>query len=916
LSLGPGTRLGPYEVIAQIGAGGMGEVYRARDTKLNRDVALKVLPEAFAADSDRLARFKREAQVLASLNDPHIAAIYGFEDSGSTHALVLELVEGPTLADRIARGPLAVDEAIAIAKQIAEALEAAHEQGIIHRDLKPANIKVRDDGTVKVLDFGLAKAMEPASAISPMMTNSPTITTPAMVTGVGTLLGTAAYMSPEQAKGRPADKRSDVWAFGCVLYEMLTGKRAFEGEDVSDTLANVLKGEPDWNVLPKSLPSAVHLLIRRCLTKDRQQRIADMAVAQFVIAEPVSFVAFDAPADSSARRPRWVSSVILTGAIVLTAIVASVVAWRVKPQVGQQVVRFSIVSTKDDPLANAGRQLVAISPDGTQVVYATSGRSRLFLRSLSTNEGHAIPGTEGRGVHSPAFSPDGHELVYFDNGTLKRVAVSGGAPVPVCAPFAPFGVTWDASGVIFGQGRRGIFRCSPNGGMPEQLITVRQDEFAHGPQLLPDGDHLLFTIAKADNTQTQWDRAQIVVQSLKSGQRTLIVNNGSDGRYLPTGHLLYAVGGVAMAIAFDPDRLKTSGAAVSVISGVARARGAATGMSHMAVASSGTLVYVPGPPDPTVNLHQLALATQDGVVTALKVPPGPYTHVRASHDGKQLAVGSDDGKEASVWIYDLSETTAIRRLTLEGRNRFPIWSPSNQQRIAFQSDRDGDFAIFTQLTNGTGPVERLTKPQKGERHFPGSWSTDGKHLAFTVEKEGEGYSLWILSLPDRKTTRFGQVSSIEPIEPVFSPDDRWIAYTSVSAESAGRAFTQNRGVFIEPFPWTGSRYQAPKLQIDFHPLWSADRRWLFYTRTAASGELTAVPVSLGPDVKFGTPDLIRATVTGDRLSNESRAFDVLPDGRFAGLTTVGGVSVGANPELRLDFALNWFEELKQRVPSK
>jgi len=505
--------------------------------------------------------------------------------------------------------------------------------------------------------------------------------------------------------------------------------------------------------------------------------------------------------------------------------------------------------------------------------------------------------------------------VYFDNGSLKRVAVSGGAPVLVCSAVAPFGVTWDASGIICGQGRRGILRCSPNGGTPEQLITVKQDEFAHGPQLLPDGDHLLFTIAKADNTQTGWDRAQIVVQSLKSGERKLIVNNASDGRYLPTGHLLYAVGGVAMAIAFNPDRLETSGAAVSVISGVGRARGAATGMAHMAVASSGTLVYVPGPPDPAVNLHQLALATRDGVVTALKVLPGPYTHVRASHDGKQLAVGWDDGKEASVWIYDLSETSAISRLTNEGRNRFPIWSPSNQ-RVAFQSDREGDVAIFTQLSNGTGRVERLTKPLKGERHFPGSWSTDGNHLAFTVEKEGEGYSLWILSFPDKKVTRFGDVSSNEPIEPVFSPDDRWIAYTSTSAESAGRGSTQNRGVFIEPFPWTGSRYQAPKLQIDFHPLWSPDRRWLFYTRTAASGEVAAVPVSLQPDVKFGSPELIRATVTADRLSNENRAFDILPDGRFAGLTSPGGSSVSAITELRFDVVLNWFEELKQRVPSK
>jgi serine/threonine-protein kinase len=429
VALAPGTRLGPHEIVVLIGTGGMGEVYRARDTTLNRDVALKVLPDAFTLDPDRLARFKREAQVLASLNHANIAAIYGFEESEGVQALVLELVEGPTLAERIAKGPLPLDEALPIAIQIAEALEAAHEQGIIHRDLKPANVKVRDDGTVKVLDFGLAKALEPAATSSPNVTQSPTITTPAMVTGVGVILGTAAYMSPEQAKGRPADKRSDVWAFGCVLFEILAGRRAFEGEDVSDTLAMVLRGEPDWAALPKDLPPSIDRIVRRSLEKDRRRRIGDVSTIRFLLDEPSTMMASPG-ADTRIHtdtRPR----AIFVGALGLALVAAALgglVVWTARPRPTAPVVsRFTVRLGEGQTYTNTGDLTIAISPDGTRIAYTAS--QRLYVRSLSDLDAQPIRGTEVN-PRRPLFSPDGALIAYFSpqERALKRIAVSGGAP--------------------------------------------------------------------------------------------------------------------------------------------------------------------------------------------------------------------------------------------------------------------------------------------------------------------------------------------------------------------------------------------------------------------------------------------------------------------------------------------------------
>src|SRR5262245_27092810 len=531
MPLSPGTRLGPYEIVAPLGAGGMGEVYRATDTNLKRQVAIKVLPQTVGADPERLARFQREAEVLATLNHPNIAHIHGLEKSDGALALVMELVGGPTLADRIAKGAMPIDEALPIATQVAEALEAAHEQGIIHRDLKPANIKVRSDGTVKVLDFGLAKAMEPTSAMSPHVSQSPTITTPAMMTGVGVMLGTAAYMAPEQAKGRTADKRSDLWAFGCVVYEMLTGRRAFEGEDVSDTLATVLKSEPDWALLPSDTPPAIRILIERCLAKDRRQRIGDIAAAQFALAEASRFPGSNAasPVAPNVAKPLWKRAVPLTATLLLASTLVSAGVWwfRLSPP-ATRVTRFSIMLPAGQEFTSVLRAVFAISPDGTKLVYAAN--NRLFLRPFSDFESRAISGTESTsGVRMPVFSPDGRSIAFHvqAEAAIKRVAVSGGSAVTICRTELPQSMSWSSSNdIVFVLGR-GVFRCALGAGTPEQLAHFNEDEAVAGAQILPGGKTLLFTLAKVADGPTRWDKARVVVETLGSGQRKTLIEGGS-----------------------------------------------------------------------------------------------------------------------------------------------------------------------------------------------------------------------------------------------------------------------------------------------------------------------------------------------------------------------------------------------------
>ena len=620
-----GQSLGPYQVLAKIGAGGMGEVYRARDTKLEREVAIKVLPSAVEHDRDRVLRFEREAKALAALHHPHIATLFGMEQDAGRHFLVMELVDGEDLAERLRRGPLPTADALAIARQIAEALEAAHERGIVHRDLKPANIKVTSDETVKVLDFGLAKALvapEGADDAAGGAANSPTLS--AMATGAGIILGTAAYMSPEQAKGLPVDHRSDVFSFGCVLFEMLGGHQPFAGETVTDVLASVVAREPDWTMLPGTLDPRISKLLRRCLAKPRRQRwhaIGDVrAELESIIAEPPSAV----PAASmlvAPPPPLWRRLAPLAAtAIVAGASVGAIVSQLQPASAPPMVVRFQVATSSASALeTNFNRSVIAVSPDGRQVVVAGD---RLYLRSAADAAPQPVPGTEGfTSTTHPVFSPDGRSLAFWaaSDRTLKRVTLGSSAVATVCAlSEGGLGIQWVGDHIYIGDQGEGILRVSANGGQPEPVVVPTGREEFYGPQLLADGDTLLFTIGSRG--MSSWDQASIVLYSLRTKQRKTLIEGATNGLYVPTGHLLYSRGGVLYAVALDLSSQAVTGEPVPVIEGVRRSAPGTTGAVHIAVSPAGTLAYLPGAGRNERRLNATGDLRSDGHGRATQLP--------------------------------------------------------------------------------------------------------------------------------------------------------------------------------------------------------------------------------------------------------------------------------------------------------
>jgi len=908
IALTPGTRLGVYEITDSLGAGGMGEVYRARDTKLRRNVAIKILPEVFVADPDRVARFQREAELLATLNHPNIAQIYGLErqEGQEAHAIVLELVEGETLADVIARGPLALDEALPIARQIVDALEAAHERGVVHRDLKPGNIKITPDGKVKVLDFGLAKAMEGPGGPggSGGMSMSPTLSVHATYAGI--ILGTAAYMSPEQARGKPVDRRTDIWAFGCVLYEMLTGKQAFEGgETVSDAVAAILRAEVDWTTLPAGLPQYLRRLLQRCLQKDPQKRLPHIGVVRLELDEPPADLAtHPAPIAVAPARTRWPHAIAAALAAAALAVAGGLVVWRLKPVPAPVVTRFTIALPDGQVLTNTGRPIVAVSPDGTRIAYVAN--QRIYLRSMGDSDARPLQGSDTTGaVINPAFSPDSQSIVYYATGdqSLKRIAVTGGAPVTICA-FAtppPYGLTWIGDTIFAGRGVEGIVRVAASGGKPETVVTVTGGEIAYGPQLLPDGDTLLFTIAKATGGTDRWDRAEIVAQSLKSGKRTTVVQGGADARYLPTGHIAYALSGIEFVVPFDASRLRVTGLPTPVIEGVRRA--VPTPAAQVSVSSTGTLVYVPGPVGPSGQLD-LALFDRQRTTHPLKFTPSAYETPRVSPDGRRITFTTDDGREAVVWLYDLSGATAMRRLTLGGRNRVPIWS-ADGQRVIYQSDRAGGTAsIFSQRADGTEPAERLTTALPNTQHLPESVSPDGRYMLY-AEVASATASLWLYAFDQKKAVRFGDVQSSNVPTATFSPDGRWVAYSTIADD---RTFH----IYVQPFPPNGAKYEISR---GIHPFWSRDGKELFFGTTTVS-EMAAVVVHAQPSFSFENPTSFYRPVVDPGPAAE-RPYDALPDGWFIGAVQPSAAASQPTEQTTvIQVVVNWQEELKQRVPTR
>ena len=888
LALAAGTRLGAYTVHSALGAGGMGEVYRATDTRLNRDVALKILPDLFAHDADRLARFQREAEVLASLNHPNIAAIHGIEESGGIKALVLELVDGPTLSDRIAGGPIPVAEVIPIARQIAEALEAAHEHGIVHRDLKPSNVKLRPDGAVKVLDFGLAKTTDPARSRTEL-TQSPTLMSPA-ATQAGLIMGTAAYMSPEQAKGRPVDKRADIWAFGCVLFEMLTGARAFEGDDVSDTMAAILRGEPDWSRLPADTPRALVKLVKRCLHKDRRGRLHDVGDARLEL-EDAADAPSDAPAIAAAgRQPMWPRVLPIAAATLAAGLLAASAAWTLKPGAPVQQRQFLISLPPGEAYSTPGRNLLALSPRGTHLVYVANGR--LNLRALDELEPVPIRGTDGVGdgaSRGPFFSPDGRWVAFWQTGQLKRISLDGGSSVTIADMRTPFGASWnDDDTILYGLGPEGIWKVPATGGTPERVIAVSEGEFAYGPQLLPDGEHVLFTLRPKGTTD--WNDAHIVVQSLRSGERRTVVERGRDGRYVPSGHLLYVLRGTLFATRFDAGRLAVRGGAASLIEGIPDA-GGQSGAVHYAIAQDGSLAYVRSGETAGRATPVWVDRTGRELQQLTQAPIAGLTYPRLSPDGRRFAAiaGGD------LWVHDLEGRPPIK-LTAVGGLYSPVWSPDGTRIVYESSTPSGLMSI---AADGTSMAERVSP----EGHFhPMVVLENGDVITISLDPDQVGIvtgSDIVRMSPkaDGKPEPVVVTANREGFEGTsLSPDGRWLAYVS--------DITGVPEVWVQPYPGPGApRRVSPNGGIE--PVWSRNGRELYYLE---GRKMMAVAVDASRDFSFKAPKQLFETAS--LTMSQPPSYDVSADGRFLMLKPTDGQA--AAPPIVL--ALNWFEELKRRLP--
>jgi Tol biopolymer transport system component len=919
LPLQPGLRLGVYEIIAAIGAGGMGEVYRACDTKLNRDVAIKVLPDLFANDAERLARFMREARTLASLNHANIAAIYGVEESGGVCGLVMELVEGEDLSQRIAQGAVPLDEALAVASQIAEALAAAHEQGIVHRDLKPANVKVRPDGTVKVLDFGLAKAMESSAGPSPIVSQSPTLTTPAMMTGVGVILGTAAYMSPEQARGKAVDKRTDIWAFGCVLYEMLSGRRPFDAEDVSMTLASVMMKEPDWAALPEDVPPHVRTVVRRCLEKDRKRRLSDIAVAQFLINEPPAPIAIEAPpapavaaARESARAP--FTRLAAAGAMSGLALAAAVgITWWLLRPAAPQPVRFLIVPPPAQPLTIHGFQRdIAITPDGRHIVYRVGPAgvvgTQLAVRSLDELDARILTGIAG--IRSPFISPDGHWIGFFEGtagGDLKKVSIQGGPPIALCKYVGnPLEASWGPDDrIIFATSDRstGLLSVSAAGGEPK---TLTKPDTAHGetdhlmPFVLPGGRAVLFTIVMQGQPI---DSAQIAVLDLTTGQKRVLVRGGSDARYVDTGYLVYAAAGTLRAVRFDPKRLELAGDPVPLIENVTMS--SITGTADFVLSQNGTLVYVPGGAVGGLG-RSLAWVSRQGREEPIKAPQRLYAIPRISPDGTRVAFDIRD-QENDIWVWDLKRET-LARLTFDpGGDQFPVWTPDSR-RIVFSSARDVVANLYSQAADNTGTIERLTRSPNAQ--LPLSISPDGSRLVFMEISPKTNQDIGMLTLGDAKNRVVSPLlqTMFTEANAEVSPNGRWMAYQS----SESGTFQ----IYVRPFPNVDTGRWQISTSGGTRPLWARSGRELFYYDSGANALMVVAVQTTGPMFSAGNP--IKLFDTAPYFwANNGRTYDVSADARFLMIkpASLSGQNSNAPPP-SLVVVEHWMEELKARAGTK
>ena len=883
-----GRRLGAYEVEVWIGAGGMGEVYRARDVRLGRNVAIKVLPPFLVGNPDRAERFKREAKILATLNHPHIGAIYALEESEGVLGLVLELVEGPTLADRLNQGPLAVADALAVARQTADALVAAHAKGIVHRDLKPANIKLASNGTVKVLDFGLAKAAVDRSDLN--TTGRP----PLDLTAEGAVIGTASYMSPEQARGLPVDVRSDVWAFGCVLYETLTGRRAFRGDTIADCFAAVLSSEPDWSQLPPSTPPSIVGLLQRCLDKNAHQRLGQIVDAREeldrAMARRSRSAVIAARLASMARRvPRAAYAAALAMIVVAAAVgVRAINQMTARPQ------QVEIGLANDEFIPPTHSSELAVSPDGMLIAYASTkalssmprmertqnmssaagmGNSKPAAPNMGSagGMGSSMPATQNMGSaadmgnsmppmtmseqiyvrplteerakpvggalgSAPFFSPDGKWLGFWHapTGTLRKVALTGGAPIKICPAISGIaGATWGPDDtIVFAW--FDLFSVPSAGGTPKLLLKVDEqkgERFFRHPYFLPSGKAVLFTIGTADSYS--YDDANIGVLSLTTGEKKILIEGGSSARYSPSGHLIYARGGKLLAVAFDPDKLQVTGRPFPVVDGVFMS--ANTGMAAYSISSDGRLVYAEGPVERAARVP--VWVDRKGRATPLSLPPRSYLHPKLSPDERRLAI-EVEGASHDIFTYDFARG-ALTKMSFDGASHWPLWTPDGR-RLTYRSWKTGTMTMWWMPADRSGAPELLTSV--GSMQSPESWAPNGTMLAFTqMDNPESGSDIYLLPMEGNRTPRPLIRTKFSEGSPKFSPDGKWLAYSS---NESGRP-----EVYAMTFPGPG-----PTIQLSTNggtdPVWRRDGRELYYRN---GDQMMVVSVTSSPQTTFAKP---------------------------------------------------------------
>jgi serine/threonine-protein kinase len=901
--LAAGTKLGAYEVGALIGAGGMGEVYQATDSRLGRTVAIKLLPAAFAQDAERIARFEREARVLASLNHPNIAAIYGLEDSAGQRLLVMELVPGETLAERIKRGAIPVEEALRIAAQITEALEAAHEKGVVHRDLKPANIKVTPDGKVKVLDFGLAKAFV-GGAAAEHISNSPTLSgTP------GVIMGTAAYMSPEQARSKVVNQASDIWAFGCVLYEMLTGRQAFAGEDITDILAAVMRAEPDWSRLPEATPPTIRILLQRCLRKDRRQRLHDATSVRIEIEDVLSGAA---PAQPAAVRPggreRLARAATALFALIVIALAIGFVLRAPKGPQPLQAVRLSAEIGADATLYTDVGPAAIISPDGTWLAFVAADvdqKRRIYVRSLDQLQANALSGTEN--ARDPFFSPNNEWIGFFADGKLKKISVRGGPATTLCDATSDAGGRWgDDDMIVFATNTSPLSQISSAGGTPQPLTSLdsqTSEVTQRSPQVLPGSQAVLFT---SNRNVAYFDDAEIVAYSIASGKRKTVQRGGFHARYLPSGHLAYVHQGTLFAVPFDLQRLEVTGQPAPVLEGVAN--DSIVGGAQLSFSDTGKLVYVPtASGDPTVSIYWL---DSEGKFTPLLETPGHYYSPVFSPDGKRLAMTIADGRQPDIWVYDL-ESDTLRRLTFAG-DWSPVWTPDSK-RITYASvAKGGVVSTFWIPAEGVGPPERLLESKS--LSYGNSWRPDGRVLAFNHLNPATIWDVMTLTIEgdEKSGWKPGELKAFvnSPVtegNPVFSPDGRWIAYHATAGSGVDE-------LYVGPFPGPGRPSQI-STGGGYNAKWSPNGKELFYsTGPIKDSQIMLVNYTTsGDSFNAGKPHLWSPAHFDAR--SHLGTFDLHPDGkRFAVLKAPATEQTAAVN--KVNFIFNFFDELRRTVPLK